>query len=165
MRRRQPAQADQHIDRADELLFREHRLGYPRDALLQPLTCHRRPKPNPRGFFRETLPTSRPLRASRPCHDRRDVMTITDLGGRTSGTETAELFPKSSVARAFSQRRAETLWLWTGNQEDVLPSPTPADDDSAGANVETQTSFVPIRVGTPAPSGRSILVECYYTAC
>ena len=33
-------------------------------------------------------------------------MTITDLGVKTSGTETAELFPKSSVARAFSQRRA-----------------------------------------------------------
>ena len=39
------------------------------------------------------------------------VMTIKDLGGKTSGTVTAELFPKSSVARAFSHQLAETLWL------------------------------------------------------
>jgi hypothetical protein len=39
------------------------------------------------------------------------VMTIKDLGGKTSGTVTAELFPKSSVGRAFSHQLAETLWL------------------------------------------------------
>jgi hypothetical protein len=46
-------------------------------------------------------------------------MTIKDLGGKTSGTVTAELFPKSSVARAFSHQLAETLWLFAGNQEHV----------------------------------------------
>src|SRR6202000_1962473 len=40
------------------------------------------------------------------------VMTVKDLGGKTSGTVTAELFPKSSVARAFSHQLAEMLWLW-----------------------------------------------------
>jgi 8-hydroxy-5-deazaflavin:NADPH oxidoreductase len=39
------------------------------------------------------------------------VMTVKDLGGKTSGTVTAELFPKSSVVRAFSHQLAETLWL------------------------------------------------------
>ena len=39
------------------------------------------------------------------------VITIKQLGGKTSGTVTAEQFPKSSVARAFSHQLAETLWL------------------------------------------------------
>src|ERR1700684_1143744 len=39
------------------------------------------------------------------------VITIKDLGGKTSGAVTAEQFPKSSVARAFSHQLAETLWL------------------------------------------------------
>jgi hypothetical protein len=39
------------------------------------------------------------------------VMTIKHVGGKTSGMVTAELLPKSSVARAFSDQLAETLWL------------------------------------------------------
>jgi predicted dinucleotide-binding enzyme len=79
------------------------------------------------------------------------VITIKDLGGKTSGTVTAELFPKSSVARAFSHQLAETLWLrgrmepgrWgIGNAADHH------DTACVTAEIITQTGYVPIRVGT-----------------
>ena len=37
------------------------------------------------------------------------AMTIKDLGGKSSATVTAKLFPRSSVARPFSHQLAETL--------------------------------------------------------
>ena len=72
------------------------------------------------------------------------VMTIKDLGGKASGTVTAELFPKSSVARAFSHQLAETLWLVI---HPLLETP-----------VTERTPFVPPRSDCPlqrvAPDGR-----------
>jgi hypothetical protein len=39
------------------------------------------------------------------------VMTIKHVGGKTSGMVAAELFPKSSVAPAFSHQLGQALWL------------------------------------------------------
>jgi predicted dinucleotide-binding enzyme len=83
------------------------------------------------------------------------VMTIKDLGGKTSGTLTAELFPKSSVARAFSHQLAETLWLRGRGQPGRWGIGYAADDNDTAwvtAEIITQTGFVPIRVGTLAHS-------------
>jgi 8-hydroxy-5-deazaflavin:NADPH oxidoreductase len=83
------------------------------------------------------------------------VRTIKDLGGKTSGTVTAELFPKSSVARAFSHQLAETLWL-RGRQEPGRWRIGYAADDNGTAwitaEIITQTGFRPICVGTLADS-------------
>jgi hypothetical protein len=72
------------------------------------------------------------------------VMTIKNLGGKTSGMVTAELFPKSSVARAFSYQLAETLWLVI---RPLLETP-----------VTERTPYVPPRTDCPlrrvAPDGR-----------
>jgi len=78
------------------------------------------------------------------------VMTIKDLGGKTSGTVTAELFPKSSVARAFSHQLAETLWLRGRREPGRWAVGYAADDNDAAwitADIITQTGFVPIRIG------------------
>jgi predicted dinucleotide-binding enzyme len=83
------------------------------------------------------------------------VMTIKDLGGKTSGTVTAELFPKSSVARAFSHQLAETLWLRGRREPGKNAIGYAADDNGTAAitaDIITQTGFVPIRVGTLAQS-------------
>jgi len=61
-------------------------------------------------MFRETVATIAPT-ARIAALARQGVMTIKDLGGTTFRTVTAELFPKSSVARAFSHQLADTLWL------------------------------------------------------
>ena len=72
------------------------------------------------------------------------VMTIKNLGDKTSGMVTAELFPKSSVARAFLHQLAETLWLVI---RPLLETP-----------VTERTPFVPPRSDCPlrrvAPDGR-----------
>ena len=84
------------------------------------------------------------------------VMTIKDLGGKTSGTVTAELFPKSSVARAFSHQLAETLWSRGRREPDQWAIGYAADDDDTASitfDIITQTGFVPIRVGSLAQSG------------
>jgi 8-hydroxy-5-deazaflavin:NADPH oxidoreductase len=83
------------------------------------------------------------------------VMTSKDLGGKTSGTVTAELFPKSSVARAFSHQFAETLWLRGRREPGRWGIGYAADDNDAAwitAELITQTGFAPIRVGTLADS-------------
>jgi predicted dinucleotide-binding enzyme len=83
------------------------------------------------------------------------VMTIKDLGGKTSATVTAELFPKSSVARAFSHQLAETLWLRGRREPGQWAIGYAADDDNTAwitFDIITQTGFVPIRVGTLAQS-------------
>jgi 8-hydroxy-5-deazaflavin:NADPH oxidoreductase len=83
------------------------------------------------------------------------VMTIKDLGGKPSGTVTAELFPKSLVARAFSHQLAETLWLRGRREPGRWGIGYAADDNDAAwvtAEIITQTGFVPIRVGTLAHS-------------
>jgi predicted dinucleotide-binding enzyme len=84
------------------------------------------------------------------------VMTIKDLGGKTSATVTAELFPKSSVARAFSHQLAETLWLRGRREPGQWAIGYAADDvDTASTTFDiiTQTGFVPIRVGSLRQSG------------
>ena len=74
------------------------------------------------------------------------VMTIKHVGGKASGTVTAELSPKSSVARAFSHQLAETLWLVI---RPLLETP-----------VTERTPFVPPRSDCPlrrvAPDGREV---------
>ena len=83
------------------------------------------------------------------------VLTIKDLGGKTSGTVTAELFPKSSVARAFSHQLAETLWLRGRREPGRWGIGYAADDNDTAwitAEIITQTGFAPIRVGTLADS-------------
>ena len=78
------------------------------------------------------------------------VMTIKDLGGKTSGTVTAEHFPKSSVARAFSHQLAETLWLRGRREPGRWAVGYAADDNDTAwitADIITQTGFVPIRLG------------------
>ena len=78
------------------------------------------------------------------------VMTIKDLGGKTSGIVTAELFPKSSVARAFSHQLAETLWLRGRREPGRWAVGYAADDNDTAwvtADIITQTGFVPIRIG------------------
>jgi predicted dinucleotide-binding enzyme len=83
------------------------------------------------------------------------VMTIKDLGGKTSGTVTAELFPKSSVARAFSHQLAETLWLRGRREPGRWGIGYAADDNDTAwitAEIIAQTGFAPIRVGTLAQS-------------
>jgi 8-hydroxy-5-deazaflavin:NADPH oxidoreductase len=83
------------------------------------------------------------------------VITIKDLGGKTSGTVTAEQFPKSSVARAFSHQLAETLWLRGRREPGRWGIGYAADDNDTAwitADIITQTGFAPIRVGTLADS-------------
>jgi hypothetical protein len=83
------------------------------------------------------------------------VMTIKDLGGKTSGMVTAELFPKSFVARAFSHQLAETLWLRGRREPGRWGIGYAADDNDTAwvtAEIISQTGFVPIRVGTLAHS-------------
>ena len=83
------------------------------------------------------------------------VMTIKDLGGRTSATVTAKLFPRSSVARAFSHQLAETLWLRGRREAGTWAIGYAVDDDDTAdttADIITQTGFVPVRVGTLAQS-------------
>jgi hypothetical protein len=74
-------------------------------------------------------------------HD--DGMMTIHVGGKTSGMVAAELFPKSSVARAFSHQLAETLWLVI---RPLLETP-----------VTERTPFVPPRSDCPrrrvAPDG------------
>jgi predicted dinucleotide-binding enzyme len=57
------------------------------------------------------------------------VMTIKDLGGKTSATVTAKLFPQSSVVRAFSHQLAETLWLRGRREAGTWAIGYAADDD------------------------------------
>jgi 8-hydroxy-5-deazaflavin:NADPH oxidoreductase len=83
------------------------------------------------------------------------VLTTKNLGGKTSGTVTAELFPESSVARAFSHQLAETLWLRGRWEPGRWAIGYAADDDDTAAitaDVITQTGFVPIQVGSLAQS-------------
>jgi predicted dinucleotide-binding enzyme len=83
------------------------------------------------------------------------VMTIKDLGGKTSGTVTAQRFPKSSVARAFSHQLAETLWLRGRREPGRWGIGYAADDNDTAwvtADIITQIGFVPVRVGTLADS-------------
>jgi hypothetical protein len=83
------------------------------------------------------------------------VMTIKHLGGKTSGMVTAELFPKSSVARAFSHQLAESLWLRGRREPGRWAVGYAADNNDTAwitAEIITQTGFVPIRVGTLAHS-------------
>jgi predicted dinucleotide-binding enzyme len=83
------------------------------------------------------------------------MMTIADLCGKTSGTVTAELFPKSSVARAFSHQPAEALWLRGRREPGRWGIGYAADDNDTAwitAELITQTGFAPIRVGTLADS-------------
>jgi predicted dinucleotide-binding enzyme len=68
---------------------------------------------------------------------------------------TAELFPKSSVARAFSHQLAETLWLRGRREPGRWGIGYAADDNDTAwitAEIITQTGFAPIRVGTLADS-------------
>ena len=60
------------------------------------------------------------------------VMTIKDLGGKSSATVTAKLFPRSSVARAFSHQLAETLWLRGRWEAGTWAIGYAADDDRHG---------------------------------
>jgi hypothetical protein len=79
------------------------------------------------------------------------VITIKDPGGKTSGTVTAELFPKSLVSRAFSHQLAETLWLRGCRQPGRWGIGYATDDNDTAcvtAEIITQTGFVPVRVGT-----------------
>ena len=67
---------------------------------------------------------------------------------------TAELFPKSSVARAFSHQLAETLWL-RGRREPGRWGIGYAADDNEPRHPRKsspKTGFAPIRVGTLADS-------------
>jgi 8-hydroxy-5-deazaflavin:NADPH oxidoreductase len=83
------------------------------------------------------------------------VITIKDLRGKTSATVTAEPFPKSSVARAFSHQLAETLWLRGRMEPGRWGIGYAADDNDTAcvtAEIITQTGFVPVRVGTLAHS-------------
>jgi predicted dinucleotide-binding enzyme len=83
------------------------------------------------------------------------VRTVKDLGGKTSGTVTAELFTKSSVARAFSHQLAETLWLRGRREPGRWGIGYAADDNDTAwitSEIITQTGFAPIRVGTLADS-------------
>jgi predicted dinucleotide-binding enzyme len=83
------------------------------------------------------------------------VRTVKDLGGKTSGTVTAELFTKSSVARAFSHQLAETLWLRGRREPGRWGIGYAADDNDTAwitSEIITQTGFAPIRVGTRADS-------------
>ena len=83
------------------------------------------------------------------------VMTVKKLGGKTSGTVTAEHFPKSSVARAFSHQLAETLWLRGRREPGRWAIGYAADDNDTAwitADIITQTGFVPIRLGALADS-------------
>ena len=83
------------------------------------------------------------------------VMTIKDLGGESSATVTAKLFPRSSVARAFSHQLAETLWLRGRWEAGTWAIGYAADDDDTAnttADIITQTGLVPVRVGTLAQS-------------
>jgi hypothetical protein len=73
------------------------------------------------------------------------VMTIKHVGGKTSAIVAAELFPKSSVARAFSHQLAEALWPVI---RPLLETPV----------TEQRTPFVPPRSYCPlrrvTPDGR-----------
>ena len=83
------------------------------------------------------------------------VMTIKDLGGKTSGTVTAAHFPKSSVARAFSHQLAETLWLRGRREPGRWGIGYAADDNDTAwitAEIIAPTGFRPIRIGTLADS-------------
>jgi 8-hydroxy-5-deazaflavin:NADPH oxidoreductase len=83
------------------------------------------------------------------------VMTIKHLGGKTSGMVTAEHFPKSYVARAFSHQLAETLWLRGRREPGRWGIGYAADDNDTAwitADIITQTGFVPIRIGALAHS-------------
>jgi 8-hydroxy-5-deazaflavin:NADPH oxidoreductase len=83
------------------------------------------------------------------------VMTIRQLGGKTSGMVTAEHFPKSYVARAFSHQLAETLWLRGRREPGRWGIGYAADDNDTAritADIITQTGFVPIRIGALAHS-------------
>jgi predicted dinucleotide-binding enzyme len=106
--------------------------------------------------YRDRLAGAVIIDPSNPFLRREDgVMTIKDLGGKTSGTVTAELFPKSSVARAFSHQLAETLWLRGRRQPGRWGIGYAADDNDTSwitAEIITQTGFAPIRVGTLARS-------------
>jgi 8-hydroxy-5-deazaflavin:NADPH oxidoreductase len=79
------------------------------------------------------------------------VTTADDLGGKTSGTLTAEQFPKSAVSCAFSHQLAETLWARGRCEPGQWAIGYAADDPHAAVTTfetVTQTGFVPIRVGT-----------------
>ena len=83
------------------------------------------------------------------------VMSIKHLGGKTSGMVTAEHFPKSSVARAFSHQLAETLWLRGRREPGRWGIGYAADENDTAwitADIITQTGFVPIRIGVLAHS-------------
>jgi 8-hydroxy-5-deazaflavin:NADPH oxidoreductase len=83
------------------------------------------------------------------------VMTIKHFGRKTSGMVTAELLPKSSVARAFSHQLAETLWLRGRREPGRWAVGYAADDNDTAwitADIITQTGFVPVRVGALAHS-------------
>jgi predicted dinucleotide-binding enzyme len=83
------------------------------------------------------------------------MMTIRQLGGKTSGMVTAEHFPKSYVARAFSHQLAETLWLRGRREPGRWGIGYAADDNDTAwitADIITQTGFVPIRIGALAHS-------------
>jgi len=83
------------------------------------------------------------------------VMSIKHLGGKTSGMVTAEHFPKSSVARAFSHQLAETLWLRGRREPGRWGIGYAADENDTAwitADIITQTGFVPIRIGALAHS-------------
>ena len=73
-----------------------------------------------------------------------------------SATVTAKLFPRSSVARAFSHQLAETLWL-RGRREPGTWAIGYAADDSdtanATADIITQTGFVPVPSRHARPIG------------
>jgi 8-hydroxy-5-deazaflavin:NADPH oxidoreductase len=83
------------------------------------------------------------------------VMSIKHLGCKTSGMVTAEHFPKSSVARAFSHQLAETLWLRGRREPGRWGIGYAADENDTAwitADIITQTGFVPIRIGPLAHS-------------
>jgi 8-hydroxy-5-deazaflavin:NADPH oxidoreductase len=83
------------------------------------------------------------------------VMSIKHLDGKTSGMVTAEHFPKSSVARAFSHQLAETLWLRGRREPGRWGIGYAADENDTAwitADIITQTGFVPIRIGPLAHS-------------
>ncbi len=69
MRRRQPAQAEQYVDCANELLFGERLLGCLRDPLLQILPCHRPTERIPR-------PMTESRRAISPDVSRRPITVL-----------------------------------------------------------------------------------------